>query len=261
MERITRTTTIVLITGANQGIGLEIARNLSTPSLYPDHHVIIGSRHLAKGEAAGDELLKQDPTRSISAISIDLNSDASIAAAAATILKAFGRIDVLINNAGIMGEPPAKTSTSRPEMQKMFDTNLFGTAAVTEAFIPLLENSTQRNPRIVFLSSQLASLGTKAGGVHPSCARNFPAYRCSKAALNMLMLHYAAVYGNRGWKINAADPGLTKTYLGGEVMKQIMGSGVPGTVEDGAKEACRLATLGADGENGTYSSKEGVRPW
>jgi NAD(P)-dependent dehydrogenase (short-subunit alcohol dehydrogenase family) len=146
-------------------------------------------------------------------------------------------------------------------MHEMFDVNLFGTAACTEAFLPLLESSPSGCPRIVFMSSQLASLGTKAGGTHPSSTRNFPAYRCSKAAVNMLMLHYASVYGKRGWKINACDPGLTKTSLGGDVMSAIMASGAPGSVEDAAKEACRLATLGADGVNGTYSSKETVLPW
>lgn len=105
-------------------------------------------------------------------------------------------------------------------MQNMFNTNLFGTAAVTEAFIPLL--SLSLHPRIVFMSSQLSSLAVKAEGSHFSSTRNFPAYRCSKAALNMLMVHYASVYGKQGWKINACDPGLTKTGLGGDEMVDVM---------------------------------------
>jgi len=100
MATITASTTIVLITGANQGIGLAIARVLSTPAIYPDQHVIIGSRSPTKGEEAIAVLLEEDATRSLSTIIIDLASDASISAAAAVVVDRFGHLDVLINNAG-----------------------------------------------------------------------------------------------------------------------------------------------------------------
>lgn len=252
--RVSPETTIVFITGASTGLGLQISRILSKPSLHKDYHIIIGSLTTTGGEDAVAQLLADDPTRSLSTVTIDVTSDESIATAYKTIEHAYGRIDVLFNNAGVLLDGLDTPTASRALFERTFQVNLFGAAAVTDAFVPLLENSTSLNPRIVFMTSRLGSLATKADSSDRSAARFFPAYRSSKCALNMLMLHYAGVFASRGWKVNGCDPGLTATALAGDQKNM-------GSVEDGAMNACRLATLGAEGETGTFSNKEGLIKW
>jgi NAD(P)-dependent dehydrogenase (short-subunit alcohol dehydrogenase family) len=176
-----------------------------------------------------------------------VTSDESIATAAQQVTSKFGRLDVLINNAGIApNEENLSSSALRTTYQYIFAVNTFGAALTTEAFIPLLSASTA--PRIVFMSSDLASLANRWG--NPVA---LPIYRSSKAALNMLMLHYALKYKDQGWKINANCPGYCATNL-----NAYAGYNTP---ESGALNAVRLATLGDDGETGTYSNKEGVIAW
>lgn len=124
--------------------------------------------------------------------------------------------------------------------------NTFGATLTTEAFIPLLKASPA--PRIVFVSSSIGSLA-----LHPDYPVGLPIYRSSKAALNMIMLHYAFKYKDAGWKINAACPGFCATNLNNYGGKD--------TPENGAVNAVRLATLGDDGETGTFSNKEGIVAW
>ncbi|KAK5128379.1 hypothetical protein LTR85_003047 [Meristemomyces frigidus] len=247
--------TIVFITGASQGIGQQIARTLSTPSVHPGYHVIVGALVESEGEAAVSRLLEEDSSRSLSVIPIDVTSDASISAAAGKVAADFGRLDVLINNAGILLDGLEQTVTNRPQFERTFQVNLFGAAAVTEAFLPLLaeaETASQGPPRIVFVTSRVASLAVKSDPTDRSAARHFPMYRCSKAALNMLMLHFASL--NPGWKVNGHDPGLTNTPLA-------QGQAGAGSVQDAAVNAVRLATLGGGGETGTYSNAFGIIPW
>ncbi|KAJ9130522.1 hypothetical protein NKR23_g12159 [Pleurostoma richardsiae] len=259
-SRVSADTTVVFITGASSGIGYEVARNLSTPSFYGNHHVIIGSLDIGAGEAAVSGLVAEDPSRSgyISAVQIDVTSDGSIAAAVVHIMENFGHLDVLINNAGVLLDGWGDLHITRPLMDRTFQVNVFGAAAVTEACIPLLEQAAPSGaapPRIVFMSSRLGSLTVRTDREDKSGARPFPAYRSSKAALNMVMLHYAGLFRERGWKVNACDPGLTRTALAGEGWEAM------GTVEEGARNCVRLATLGADGETGTYSNTNGLVPW
>lgn len=253
--------TIVFITGANQGIGLEIGTALSN---LEDYHVILGSRSSENGEAAVKTLLERNCSRSVSTITIDVSSDISIASAANTVFEEFGRIDVLINNAGILIEDPDTPVVARDLFEKTFAVNVFGAAACTEAFIPLLEKSTALPPRLIFISSRMGSLTTRAD---PASHNNFPIYRSSKSALNMIMLHYATKFGPKGWKVNSCAPGFTKTSFGGFIKGGKDGDATgtylakAGSVEDASIEAVKFATAGVEEVSGTYSSKEGVLPW
>jgi NAD(P)-dependent dehydrogenase (short-subunit alcohol dehydrogenase family) len=183
-------------------------------------------------------------------ITIDVTDDKSIEAAAQMVQSKFGRLDVLINNAGISIDRD-KGSSIRSRMERTFAVNIFGAAATTEAFVPLLEKSAAA--RLVFVSSDLGSLAHRADPEGRHHYVDAPAYRSSKAAMNMLALGYAHRYRSQGWKVNIHNPGYTATDLN-------MHSG-PGTVEDAAIGAVRLATLGADGETTTFSEKEGPLPW
>ncbi|KAH6652493.1 hypothetical protein BKA67DRAFT_624372 [Truncatella angustata] len=216
--------TIVLITGAERGIGFEVARKLSSPSLYKDYHVIIGSLRADDGIKATAILGEEDASRSLSCVQIDVTSDESIKTAIDNIQQEFGRIDVLINNAGVLLDGLETTDISRQLLEKTFSVNLFGAAAVTEAVIPLLERSWSPCPRIVFMSSRVGSLSVKSNATDRSSMRYFPMYRSSKCALNMVMLHYSSLFRDKGWKVNSCDPGLTATALAGDQMNM-------GTVE------------------------------
>ncbi|KAJ7131445.1 hypothetical protein C8R44DRAFT_731664 [Mycena epipterygia] len=242
------TSKIVLITGANKGIGFEIARQLASQP-HQGYHVLIGSRDVERGAKAVESLQKEG--LSVEMLAIDVADDQSIAAAAETVKSKFGRLDVLINNAGIVLDSPSGEPSNRAIFEKTFAVNLFGAASTTEAFVPLLEKSPAA--RVVFVSSDLGSLTLRAD---PEGRHNFvdgPAYRSSKAAMNMLALGYAHRFRAQGWKVNIHNPGYVATDINGN-------SGT-GTAEDGAKGAVRLATLGEDGETATYTEKEGTLPW
>ncbi|KAJ7141224.1 hypothetical protein C8R44DRAFT_242906 [Mycena epipterygia] len=235
---------IVLITGANKGIGFEIAKQLA--ARHEGYHILIGSRDADRGLKAAETLQKAGS--SVEAITIDVADDKSIEAAAQTVKSKFGRLDVLINNAGIYIESYTGEPSNRALFEQTFSVNLFGAASTTEAFVPLLEKSSAA--RLVFVSSDLGSLTWRADGRNPF---DGPAYRCSKAAMNMLALGYATRFRAQGWKVNIHNPGYTATDLNAH-------QGY-GTVEDGAKGAVRLATLGDDGETATFTEKEGPIPW
>jgi NAD(P)-dependent dehydrogenase (short-subunit alcohol dehydrogenase family) len=235
--------TIVHITGANKGIGFEIAKKLAKEQ--PSYHILLGSRDPERGTASAAKL--QAENLSVEAIPIDVTSDASISAAASIVSSKFGRLDVLINNAGIAIDhkhEPGEDSL-RDMMFESYNVNVFGAMQTFETFAPLLEKS--ENPRVVFISSILGSFGEQ------SDMGSYPVYRSTKSALNMLVMSFAHLYREKGWKINACCPGYVATDLNNF-------HGV-GTVESGAINAVRLATLRKDGETGTYSNKEGPIPW
>jgi NAD(P)-dependent dehydrogenase (short-subunit alcohol dehydrogenase family) len=234
--------TIVLITGANQGIGFETAKMLAKENA--GYHIILGSRNVERGQAAADKLKAEN--LSVEAITIDVTSDESITAAAKEVGAQFGRLDVLINNAGIAIDNEFKPGDSYRELMfKTYNTNVFGAVQTTEAFIPLLEKSS--HPRIVFVSSRLGSIG------YDEAPGAYSVYRSTKSALNAFAVQYAHQFKERGWKINISCPGLVATNLNNY--------GGTGPVEDGAINISRLATLGKDGETGTFSQKEGPLPW
>ncbi|KAF9769366.1 hypothetical protein IL306_013228 [Fusarium sp. DS 682] len=245
---ITPDTTIALVTGANQGIGFEIARKLASEN--KDYHVIVSGRRPDAIQEATSSLQTQG--LNVSPLVLDITSDDSIAAAVKTIGEIFGRLDVLINNSAISGYGMA---VSRRELMiAVYNTNCIGTALVTDSLIPLLERSTKTR-RIVFVSTALGSLTLKADPANPMHSFDFGVYTHSKSALNMIALHYAVRYeDDPQWKINITCPGHnSRTAL----------NGYAGTepVDLGAISSFNAATLGSDGQTGTFKDDKRVIPW
>ena len=245
MSSIPQHAKIALVTGANKGIGLAISKSLSQKSR--GYHILLGSRDIQRGYAAALALKREG--HSVEAISLDLSVDSSIIAAVELVSSTYGRLDVLINNAGISSDDEVDLSL-RERFEKTYNVNVFGAAIVTEMFIPLLSKSTA--PRVVFVSSNLGSLTLKSHLHSPMSSITVPIYRSSKAAMNMIMLHYAHLYEKHGWKVNACHPGFTSTDLTG---------GRGGSVDEAAKVVVKLAMLEDDAETGTFSEIRGRLPW
>jgi NAD(P)-dependent dehydrogenase (short-subunit alcohol dehydrogenase family) len=231
-------TRIALITGANKGIGLETARQLGALGIT----VLLGCRDRARGELAAKALAAEKITAQV--VVIDVTDAATIQAAVAQITRDHGRLDILVNNAGILDHvaDTGPESTSLATFRTVFDTNFFGVVAVTQAFLPLLKQSTAG--RIVNLTSILGSIAEHADPNSPIFHARYSAYDSSKAALNLYTVELALNLGGTTVKVNAAHPGWVKTDLGG--------AEAPMALVDGAKTAVALAVLGPDGPNGGY---------
>lgn len=236
--------TIVLISGANQGIGLEISKKLATEN--PSYHILMGCRSLSKGTTA----VSSFPKLAIEPIELDITSDSSISKAFAAVQEKFGRLDVLINNAGISKSALPEGLTTRQRYAQIIDTNAISAACLTEAFIPLLRKSPQ--PRIIFMTSELGSLNSTLDPAFKYYQIDSPEYKASKAAMNMIMATNAVKLKAEGFKVNVCCPGLNATGLSG-------GMGSHPSV--GALNACRLAVAGKDGEHGTFTNIDGSLPW
>lgn len=230
------------MTGANKGIGYEIARQLGA---IGDIEVLLAARDPQRGRAAAESL-------GAVAVPLDVTDAASVAAAAKWIDQEYGRLDILVNNAGILlerGEAPSATSLDL--MRQTYETNVFGVVAVTNAMLPLLRRAPAA--RIVNMSSGLGSLTLCTTPGHRYYERALLAYNSSKSALNAVTVAYATELRNTPIKVNAADPGYCATDLNGH-------SG-PRTPAQGAVAAVRLATLDADGPTGQFYDEDGVVPW
>jgi NAD(P)-dependent dehydrogenase (short-subunit alcohol dehydrogenase family) len=246
---------VALVTGANQGIGLQIAKDLVAHGFT----VLVGSRNLARGETAAREVGPDAHT-----LQLDVTDQTSITAAAKRVRNEFGRLDVLVNNAAISntGLKPGMSveeysKSTRPsvvsldEVRAVFETNVFGVVAVTQAMLPLLREAPAA--RIVNVSSGAGSLTRNSDPAHPWRSIFGPVYPASKTALNAMTLAMAIELETTGIKVNAACPGFTKTNLNNYAGTQ--------TVEQGAHEPVRLALLDANGPTGTFSNKDGPLPW
>lgn len=247
---------IALITGANQGIGLQVAKELVAHGFT----VLVGSRNFEKGETAAQSIGPD-----AHAVQLDVTDQASITAAADRIRNEFGRLDVLVNNAaisqtgrqaGVPIEEYAKSTlasnVSLDEVRAVFETNVFGVLAVYQAMLPLLREAPQA--RIVNVSSGAGSLTMHSNPAFPYRSGFRPLYHASKTALNAMTLAMAIELEATGIKVNAASPGSTKTNLNNYEGTE--------TVEEGAAEVVRLALLGSDGPTGTFShAKLGTLPW
>jgi NAD(P)-dependent dehydrogenase (short-subunit alcohol dehydrogenase family) len=236
-----------LVTGANKGIGREIARQLAAAG----HTVYLGSRDAARGERAA-ELIGED----VRPIVLDVTDAASIAAAAGQVTV----LDILVNNAGISGGGQTPDAEDVGTFRRIYETNVFGVVAVTNAFLPALRRSA--HPRIVNISSGTGSLAASAGqpaGAAVSARQStgsFAAYRSSKAALNELTVLYANVLAADGFKVNALAPGLRRTDL------NAVAAASAGDPAEAAAGAIRLALLPDDGPTGQFLSFDGsVVPW
>jgi NAD(P)-dependent dehydrogenase (short-subunit alcohol dehydrogenase family) len=245
---------VALVTGANKGTGLQIAKDLALQGLT----VLIGSRKLENGEKAARSIAGK-----AHAIQLDVTDLASITAAAERIHKEFGRLDVLVNNAGTAGEFPDRTPLEErlkfnvpgqsplSYVRSVYETNVFGVIAVTQAMLPLLREAPAG--RIVNLGSSAASLALNS---KPDFSlRNLfgVAYGPSKAALSATTLAFAIELEKTNIKVNIVCPGYVATDLNDYHGYR--------TVEQGAKQAVKMALVGPDGPTGTFTNEEGTVPW
>jgi NAD(P)-dependent dehydrogenase (short-subunit alcohol dehydrogenase family) len=237
---------VALITGANKGIGFEIARQVGEAGA----RVLLGARDATLGEVAAATLKAEGID--VRFIHIDLSKLATIQEAAATIDAGHGRLDVLVNNAGIADRadgPPSKTNMDA--VRRILDTNFFGTLAVTQAMLPLLRKSP--SARIVNISSALGSLALSGDPASEFAQYKFLGYSASKAAVNMLTVQLAAELKDTGIKVNSADPGFTATDLNRHRGYQ--------TIPQGAAAAIRLALLPDDAPTGGFFNASQPEPW
>lgn len=230
-----------LVTGANKGIGREVAKLLAQQGFF----VYVGCRQLASGEATVRELQAAGVT-TLQAVQLDVTDPASIQAARATIGALTPVLDVLVNNAGIAGGfPQSALDVTLEQFRTVFETNLFGVAGVTQAFLDLLRHSSQ--PRIVNVSTAMASL-TLYADIANTNSFWLAAYQTSKTALNMYTLHLAHELRELPFKVNAVCPGYTQTDFTGH-----QGTS---TVEQAGQRIAKYALLGPDGPTGQYFSEE-----
>jgi NAD(P)-dependent dehydrogenase (short-subunit alcohol dehydrogenase family) len=244
---------VALITGANQGIGLQIAKEMAAHGFT----VLVGSRNFEKGETAAKSI-----GADAHALQLDVTDGASIAAAAQRIRDEFGRLDVLVNNAAIghTGKPGTpleevlKSSrasvASLDEVRAVFETNVFGVIAVTQAMLPLLREAPAA--RIVNVGSGAGSLTLNADPTFEYRTGYGVVYAASKTAVNAITLSFAIELEGTNIKVNSASPGFTATALNNFAGRD--------TIEQGARNPVRVA-LEEDGPTGTFSGPSGPIPW
>jgi NAD(P)-dependent dehydrogenase (short-subunit alcohol dehydrogenase family) len=239
---------VVLVTGANKGLGKEAAGQLARRGLT----VLLASRDPGRGAEAAGELAAGGAV--VSPVQLDVTDPASVRAAANRIGSEYGRLDVLVNNAGATADVAAMETTAA-DMRPVFEVNVFGTAETIRAMLPLLRQSPMA--RIVNVSSTTASL-TMTGSGHDfggNASRRL-VYSTSKTAMNMLTVQYARAFaadpGLAHIKINSATPGHTATGMSGHHGR---------SVADGARIIVDLATLPADGPTGGFFNDQGPVPW
>jgi len=232
----------VLITGANRSIGLETAKQLSKKGLF----VYLGSRNLEKGVEVVKELSKNG-YHNIKAIQIDVNSPETILSAKTLVENEQGKLDVLINNAGVIGVLPQESSTTAIDaIQQTFDTNFFGAIRVTQTFLDLLKKSD--SPRISNITSGLGSLTMHSNPNWKYYAIKGVCYVPSKAALNAFTVTLAYELRDLPFKVNAIDPGYTATDF-----NQFKG---PGTVESAASFIIKHTLTNENGPTGKFFSND-----
>lgn len=230
--------TITLITGANKGLGFEAARRL----VAEGHSVYVGARDEKRGLVAADSVGGRF-------IELDVTSDESVDAAAADIRRRDGRLDVLINNAGISGGRINPADVTAEDFERVYATNVFGLVRVTHAMLPLLLKSEE--PIIVNVASGMGSHGLVTD--KSRIESRFPSvvYSSSKSAVTMLTVQYAKSFPEI--RINAVDPGYTATDFNSNNGNQ--------TVEEGTDAIVKLAMITSDGPTGTFQDRAGTVPW
>lgn len=247
---MSNTEKVALVTGATRGIGFETARQLARHRFK----VLLTGRDETKA-AKQAEVLRADGL-DVDWLALDVTQTDSIAAAVDKMTHRFGRLDVLVNNAGIRIEQYGKrpSEQSLGEWRETFEANLFGVVGVTQAFLPLLRAA--KAARIVNVSSLLASIAThsdRSSYAYSNKFKSLPGYSAAKAGLNSWTVHLAYELRDTPIKVNAAHPGYTKTDMNegdGDI-----------DVAAGAATSVRLATLPDDGPSGGYFHLDQVVPW
>jgi NAD(P)-dependent dehydrogenase (short-subunit alcohol dehydrogenase family) len=236
---------VALVTGANKGIGLEIARKLAASGAT----ALVGARDCARGEAAAKALAADQLDARF--VRIDVTEQSTIDEGVSRIETDFGRLDILVNNAGIGIDNAPPSQLEMDVLRRTYETNVFGVFAVTRTMLPLLRKSD--GARIVNISSGLGSLTQNSDPGYRYAAAKLLGYNSSKSALNALTIQFAYELRDTPIKVNAADPGYVATDLNNHMGTR--------TVEQGARIAVKLATLPADGPTGGFFDEDGVVPW
>jgi NAD(P)-dependent dehydrogenase (short-subunit alcohol dehydrogenase family) len=246
---------VALITGANRGIGLQTAKDLGPDDVI----LLLGVRNLAKGEVAAERLRKEG--FEAEAVHLDVTDPATHEEVYDFIDRVWGRLDILVNNAGICLENPTASGSDpragQPStlpleiLRETFETNFFGTVALTQKLLPLICRAPAG--RIVNVSSIMGSLALHADPSSPIYHSNVFAYNASKAVLNSFTIHLAYELRNTPIKVNSAHPGWVKTEMGGENADL--------EVSEGGKTSAWLATLSEDGPTGGYFHVGQPLPW
>ncbi len=231
-----------LITGANKGIGFEVARQLTQNGFF----VYLGSRSLENALSAVEKL-KADGISNIEAVQLDVTDQESVNAARATIGRKTEVLDVLVNNAGISGGfPQSAFNATIDQFRTVYETNVFGVVSVTQAFIDLLKKSGE--PRIVNVSTAMGSLALAADPSVPGYDNKLAVYQSSKSALNMYTVNLAYELRDMPFKVNMVCPGYTKTDFTGH-----QGTS---TVQEAGGRIAKYALIGQDGPTGKFISEE-----
>ncbi|MFP6682548.1 MAG: SDR family oxidoreductase [Gammaproteobacteria bacterium] len=240
---------VAFITGANRGLGFEIAQQLGKHGMY----IILGIRDPDKGHSALETLSADDIQAEC--IDIDVSDSVSIGAAARAVTVKHKHLDVLVNNAGLLNDYGMVASELPLEdLRASFETNFFGAFETTQKLLPLIRKAPAG--RIVNMTSDLGSLTAMGDPEHPQFAAFAAGYQASKCALNVLTRQFAKELADTQIKVNSASPGLCRTDMGGEH--------APLSVEQGAATAVWLATLDDDGPTGRFYSSTlegGEHPW
>jgi NAD(P)-dependent dehydrogenase (short-subunit alcohol dehydrogenase family) len=231
-------TTITFITGANKGLGYETARRLTGLG----HTVIVGARDKQRGEAAAGQL-------GVRFVPIDVTDDASVASAAADVEAHEGRVDRLINNAGITGRRVGAADLTGDDARLVFETNVLSIVRVTHAFLPLLARA--EAPAVINVSSGLGSFALTHDPDRVESTIAAPLYTASKSAVTMLTMQYAKALPDI--RFNAADPGYTATDLNAHSGTQ--------TVTEGTDAIVALATEPPSAGTGRFVDRFGTVPW
>jgi NAD(P)-dependent dehydrogenase (short-subunit alcohol dehydrogenase family) len=236
---------IALISGANKGIGYEIARGLGAKGIM----VLVGARDESRGEAAAEKLKAEGANARF--VRLDVTDRETVLHAAAWIEKEFGRLDILINNAGVAewGFKPSEVDLAK--VREVYETNLFGPIALIQAMLPLLRKSL--HGRVVNVSSSLGSLTLSSDLNSPFADFLALGYNTSKSALNSMTVQFAKELKDTPIKVNAICPGYCAT--------DINGNSGPRSAAQGAVAAVQYATIGPDGPTGGYFNEDGRVPW
>lgn len=239
---------IALITGANKGIGFETARQLAAKGFT----VLIGARDQAKGAEAVEKLKAENFDADF--VRLDTTEPESIKQAGEIVGEKYGKLDVLVNNAGIFVDFGVPIGETDPEvLRNTFETNFFGAWHAIQAFLPLVKKSDAG--RIVNVSSTVGSINEIGDPASPFDGFRAPAYAASKTALNALTALLAREYrDNPRIKINSICPGWVASGAPGT-------ENAPRTVEQGARIVVELATIGADGASGGFFDDNGAIAW